>query len=44
MDIIMVKNFYSEISNILNSARAKAYNAVNFTMVEAYWNIGRKMY
>jgi predicted nuclease of restriction endonuclease-like (RecB) superfamily len=29
------------IKSILNSARKKAYSAVNFAMVEAYWNIGR---
>lgn len=33
--------FYQEIADILRTARAKAYRASNFLMVEAYWNIGR---
>ena len=32
---------YQDIKNILNAARAKAYTAVNFAMVEAYWQIGQ---
>jgi hypothetical protein len=32
---------YREITEILRSARTKAYRASNFFMVEAYWNIGR---
>jgi len=34
-------NFYLTVKNIIDSARAKAYKAVNFTMVEAYWNVGK---
>ncbi len=33
--------FYRTIAEILRIARVKAYRAVNFTMVEAYWNVGR---
>jgi predicted nuclease of restriction endonuclease-like (RecB) superfamily len=33
--------FYESIAEILKAARTKAYRAVNFTMVEAYWNVGR---
>ena len=33
--------FYESIAEILRTARSKAYRAVNFTMVEAYWNLGR---
>ncbi len=33
--------FYREITEILRTARTKAYRASNFLMVEAYWNIGR---
>ena len=29
------------IRKILNDARSNAYRAVNFTMVQAYWNIGQ---
>ena len=32
---------YAEIRDILAKARGKAIAAVNFAMVEAYWNIGR---
>lgn len=33
--------FYESIAVVLRAARSKAYRAVNFLMVEAYWNIGR---
>ena len=38
-----VKNdsLYTEIKSILEDARKSAYRAVNFTMVLAYWQIGR---
>jgi predicted nuclease of restriction endonuclease-like (RecB) superfamily len=32
---------YDDVKEILELARSKAYAAVNFAMVEAYWNIGR---
>jgi len=32
---------YSQIREILTTARTKAYSAVNFAMVEAYWLIGK---
>ncbi|MCM1233456.1 MAG: PDDEXK nuclease domain-containing protein [Ruminococcus flavefaciens] len=32
---------YSEIKETLLSSRNQAYSAVNFTMVQAYWQIGR---
>lgn len=32
---------YSGIKKILEESRGTAYRAVNFTMVRAYWNIGR---
>jgi hypothetical protein len=35
--------FYTEIKQIIKEARAKAYNAVNYAMVEAYWLIGRRI-
>jgi predicted nuclease of restriction endonuclease-like (RecB) superfamily len=33
--------FYHSVADVLRQARANAYRAVNFTMVEAYWNVGR---
>ena len=43
MDQLMDMEFYSRIREILASARAKAYSAVNFAMVEAYWKIGKSI-
>lgn len=34
---------YGQIKEILIAARAKAYSAVNFAMVEAYWLIGKQI-
>ena len=36
-------NYISEIKKILKNARQKAYTAVNSVMVEAYWEIGRRI-
>ena len=36
-------NYISEIKKILKNARQKAYIAVNSAMVEAYWEIGRRI-
>ena len=33
--------FYDSIAQVLRAARSNAYRAVNFVMVEAYWNVGR---
>ena len=33
--------FYEQIVGILETARRRAYAAVNFAMVEAYWEVGR---
>lgn len=35
------EGFYKRVSAILDAARNRAYAAVNFAMVEAYWEIGR---
>lgn len=37
------KPFFNDIRAILQTARQKAYTAVNFVMVEAYWQIGKRM-
>ncbi|MGB8489457.1 MAG: PDDEXK nuclease domain-containing protein [Bacteroidales bacterium] len=34
------ENFYDKIKEILESARNRSYRAVNFEMVQAYWEIG----
>ena len=36
-------DFYQSVAEILRAARGNAYRAVNFAMVEAYWNVGRKI-
>lgn len=35
--------FHSDIREILRIARQRAYTAVNFAMVEAYWLVGRRI-
>lgn len=35
--------FYSHITEVLLSARKRAYSAVNYSMVLAYWEIGRSI-
>ncbi|MDD2481195.1 MAG: PDDEXK nuclease domain-containing protein [Lutispora sp.] len=37
-------NLYENISNEVAKARQKVYAAVNFAMVETYWNIGKQIY
>lgn len=36
-----VTKVYHSIKNIIEKARKKSYQAVNFAMVKAYWDIGR---
>jgi predicted nuclease of restriction endonuclease-like (RecB) superfamily len=36
-----VDQLYKRISDVLADARGRAYRAVNFAMVQAYWEIGR---
>lgn len=36
-----INTAYKKISEILKTARSHAYRAINFAMVQAYWNIGR---
>jgi predicted nuclease of restriction endonuclease-like (RecB) superfamily len=42
-EIIQTNDFYNDIKAILQTARDNAYKSVNFIMVEAYWNIGKKI-
>ena len=37
------KQFFADILMILNEGRHKTYTAVNFAMVETYWNIGKRI-
>lgn len=36
-----MQTLYDSIRTVLDKARTNAYRAVNFAMVEAYWQIGR---
>lgn len=40
-NLISNNNLYIAISSVLQKARQTAYRAINFTMVTAYWEIGR---
>ncbi|HFU74694.1 MAG TPA: DUF1016 domain-containing protein [Arcobacter sp.] len=42
-DIVKKDDFYSNIRDILQTARNKTYKQINFIMVEAYWNIGKQI-
>jgi predicted nuclease of restriction endonuclease-like (RecB) superfamily len=37
------RNFFNDIRQIIEQAKQKAYSAVNFAMVEAYWHIGKRI-
>lgn len=39
----MNSNYIVEIKELLKQARQKAYSAINFAMVEAYWQIGQRI-
>jgi predicted nuclease of restriction endonuclease-like (RecB) superfamily len=36
-------DFFKEIKDIVNKSRQMAYNAVNSAMVDAYWNMGKRI-
>ena len=40
-DLPLEQKLYSQIRDVIQQARSKAYRSVNFIMVEAYWNVGR---
>jgi hypothetical protein len=40
--MLNVAQYITDIKQIINSARSKAYSAVNSAMLEAYWLIGKK--
>lgn len=35
--------FFDKIADILSAARNRAYDAINFAMVQAYWEINRSI-
>ena len=38
-----LERLYNDVRSIIETARATAYRAVNFSMVQAYWSIGRSV-
>lgn len=38
-----LERLYNDVRSIIETARANAYRAVNFSMVQAYWSIGRSV-
>lgn len=43
MSDIIKQSFFQDIKDILHQSRQKAYIAVNFAMVAAYWKIGKRI-
>jgi len=43
MSDIINQTFFQDVKNILQQSRQKAYVALNFAMVEAYWQIGKRI-
>ena len=37
------KRFFADVSRILSEGRSKVYSIVNTTMVETYWNVGKRI-
>lgn len=43
MELGNKSNYISEVKEIVSSAKRQVYNAVNSTMVKAYWLIGKRI-
>ena len=43
MNELMNADFYNQIRTILEAARSRVYTAANTAMVQAYWNIGKRI-
>ncbi|MCX6238618.1 MAG: DUF1016 N-terminal domain-containing protein [Bacteroidia bacterium] len=44
MDHSLQTAFYSEIKTLIEQSRSKIYQAVNFAMVQTYWQIGKRIF
>ncbi len=42
-EVVIIDDLYNKVRTILENGRNKAYKAVNFAMVESYWNVGREI-
>ena len=43
MSDIINQSFFQDIKKILRQSRQKAYAAVNYAMIVAYWKIGKRI-
>ena len=41
--IDLPSEFYRSVADVVRTARARAYRAINTNMVAAYWDVGRKI-
>jgi len=44
MDFSQQTDFYSDIRTLIEHSRTKVYEAVNFSMVQTYWQIGKRIF
>ena len=40
---LTLPNLYSDVCGIIEQGRQQAYTAVNKSMIETYWNIGKRI-
>ena len=43
MTEIIKSALFKDVLHILHTARQKAYTSINYFMIEAYWNIGKRI-
>lgn len=43
MENIVITSLYTDVCGIIDRGRERAYAAVNSSMIETYWNIGRRI-
>jgi len=44
MDYLQQTEFYSDIRTLIEHSRTKVYEAVNFSMIQTYWQIGKRIF
>jgi len=44
MDFSQQTDFYSDIKTLIELSRTKVYETVNFTMIQTYWQIGKRIF
>ncbi|MBQ7495037.1 MAG: hypothetical protein IJT75_04645 [Bacteroidaceae bacterium] len=43
-DLVMNQGFVGDIRSIIDEARATAFRSVDFSRVQMYWDIGRRIF